>query len=78
MRLVTCFAWDRMMAPICESKPFPFWKLALYTLALVALIYSHPLGLLMAAALGLAALIDRRALALSWFGTSPLTSRRRR
>jgi hypothetical protein len=43
-------------------------RLALYTLALVALCYSHPLGLLMSAALGLAMLLNRSALGLSWAG----------
>jgi mannosyltransferase len=63
--LVTCFAWHELLALRGGITPL---RLALYTLALVALCYSHPLGLLMTAALGLAMLLNRKALGLSWAG----------
>ena len=37
------------------------WKLVLYALSLIAIVYSHPLGLLMVGALGLASFLFRQA-----------------
>ena len=60
--LVTCAAWDALLS----LRPRP-GRLGLYALGLAALVYSHPLGLLMAATLALASLVNRRAFGLSWW-----------
>ncbi len=59
--LLTCLAWGPLF-----SRATVGWKLSLYGLSMVALIYSHPLGLLMAAALALAVWVFRHAFAISW------------
>jgi hypothetical protein len=56
-------AWETLFS--LGGKPAA-WRIILYAAALEILVYSHPLGLLMAAALGIASLINRRALGLSW------------
>jgi mannosyltransferase len=61
--LVTCAAWEMLFSLRTSAAP---WRLALYALAVAALVYSHPLGLLMAAALALASLACVRGSGLSW------------
>ena len=61
--LVTCVCW-RMLLGLRGS--FTTARAAAYTLGLVALVYSHPLGLLMAATLALAGLIGMRPCFGSW------------
>jgi uncharacterized membrane protein len=61
--LVTCLAWGLLLSVRGRSGR---GVLALYSLVLAALIYSHPLGLIMAATLGLASLVQRSALGLTW------------
>jgi mannosyltransferase len=63
--LVTCLAWGVLFSFILSPKP---WKLALYALSLVAIIYSHPLGMFMVCALGLASGLFRRSFRISWRG----------
>jgi uncharacterized membrane protein len=63
--LVTCAAWDALWS---LRRGVTAGRLAWYALTLTALGYSHPLGLLMIAALGPASLVNRRALGLSWPG----------
>lgn len=60
--LVTCLAWLTLFDMVRGSF---WWKRLLYVAALAALGYSHPLGLLMIAALALATLVNRRTLGLS-------------
>jgi hypothetical protein len=61
--LVTCAAWDALLSLRPGATP---GRLAWYAVALAVLGYSHPLGLLMIGALGLASLLNRRALGLTW------------
>ena len=61
--VVTCAAWIALLG--LRDGPTR-GRLAWFATTLVALGYSHPLGLLMACALGLASLLQRRALGLSW------------
>jgi hypothetical protein len=63
--LVTCAAWGLLFS---RARAANRWKLVAYTLCLIAMVYSHPLGLLMVAALGLAPLIFRQTLQISWRG----------
>ena len=63
--LVTCLAWGLLFSHFRLPSP---WKLVLYALSLVAIIYSHPLGLLMVGALGLASVLFRRSFRISWKG----------
>jgi hypothetical protein len=63
LALVTCAAWDALLGLRSGASA---WRLSLYAAAVAALVYSHPLGLLMAAALATASLVCRRALGLSW------------
>jgi mannosyltransferase len=61
--LVTCAAWDALWSLGLGPTPRRlFW----YALTLTALVYSHPLGLLMASALALASLLKLRAFGLTW------------
>ena len=61
--LVTAAAWDALFAmQTSPSRAGPF----VYAASLVAMAYSHPLGVVMAGTLGLAALLNRRAFGLSW------------
>jgi uncharacterized membrane protein len=60
--LETCLAWDLLFS-FRESGGWP--KQAAFLACLVALGYTHPLGLFMIAALGLGYLIDRGGSALS-------------
>ncbi|WP_422924233.1 glycosyltransferase family 39 protein [Singulisphaera sp. PoT] len=73
------YAWMVFLTSACWWLLFTFsdalrgpkggiWPRVAYVLGLVALILSHPLGLLMVAALGLASLIDRRAYGLTLKG----------
>ena len=62
---VTCLSWGVVFS---HARTPRLWKLALYGLCLIALAYSHPLGLLMAGALGLATLLYRRSFQISWRG----------
>ncbi len=63
--LVTCWAWDLLFSHSQSPRP---WKLALYGLSLIAIVYSHPLGLLMIGALGLASVLFRSWFRMSWRG----------
>ncbi len=77
--LVTCAAWDALLSirrstvesgdqARTEEKPRHVndnLRLTWYAACLVALCYSHPLGILMAAALGLASILNAR-----WLGFS--------
>jgi mannosyltransferase len=63
--LVTCLAWGVLFSLILSPKP---WKLVLYALSLVAIIYSHPLGMFMVGALGLASVLFRQSFRISWKG----------
>jgi hypothetical protein len=63
--LVTCAAWDALLSLRGTTT---IRRPVLYVVGMVALGYSHPLGLVMMATLGLAALVHRRALGLSWRG----------
>jgi len=56
--LVTCFAWLALLALLRARSTA--WTAA-YGLSLVALVYSHPLGLVMGATLALSGLIGARA-----------------
>jgi mannosyltransferase len=60
--LVTCLAWGLLFS---QGRSPRIEKLALYALALIAIAYSHPLGLLMVGALGLASFLHRQAFQLS-------------
>jgi mannosyltransferase len=60
--LITCLAWGFLFAQARSPRP---WRLGCYGLCLIALGYSHPLGLLMAGAIGLAAVLFRRAFGIS-------------
>ncbi len=62
---VTCLSWGVVFS---HGRTPRLWKLVLYGLCLIALGYSHPLGLSMAAALGLATLLHRRSFRISWQG----------
>jgi hypothetical protein len=59
--LVTCLAWGLLLSFRRSASDM---KVALYVLVVAVLVYSHPLGLLMAAALALASLLNGRALNL--------------
>jgi uncharacterized membrane protein len=61
--LVTCLTWGLLFS---QGRSPRVGKLVLYALASIAIAYSHPLGLLMVGALGLASLLSRRAFQLSW------------
>ncbi len=61
--LFTCLGWGSLFANRRSARPCWLW---LYGLCLIALVYTHPLGLLMVAALGLASLLNHRALGISW------------
>ena len=61
--LITCFGWGLLFSHGRSPKR---WKCALYGLLLVAIAYSHPLGLLMVCTLGLASLLNRQAFQFSW------------
>jgi len=61
--LLTCAAWDALLS--LRGSPTA-GRLVLYAASLAALGYTHPLGLFMAGSLGLAALVNRRTLGLSW------------
>jgi 4-amino-4-deoxy-L-arabinose transferase-like glycosyltransferase len=66
--LLTCLAWGLLLGFRSASSR---GRRALYALTLAAMAYSHPLGLLMVATLGVAYLWNRRALALpqgAWLG----------
>ncbi|MFO0950692.1 MAG: glycosyltransferase family 39 protein [Isosphaeraceae bacterium] len=63
--LVTTFAWDALFALRAPNEPNAR-RLALYATALAAMVYSHPLGLLMAGTLGMASLAFRRDFGLTW------------
>ncbi len=56
--LVTCLCWRLLLA---LRHSFTVSKAAVYVFCLVALVYSHPLGLLMLSALAFAGLLDARA-----------------
>jgi hypothetical protein len=61
--LVTCLCW-RLLLGLCRS--FATAQATAYALGLTALVYSHPLGLLMAATLALASLIGLSTGSGSW------------
>ncbi len=56
--LETCLAWNLLFSFRDSAGPL---KQAAYLACLIALGYTHPLGLFMVAALGLGYLVDRRA-----------------
>ena len=61
--LVTCLGWGLLFS---QRRSPRIGNLVLYGLALMAIAYSHPLGLLMVGALGLASFLHRRAFQVSW------------
>jgi hypothetical protein len=61
--LVTCFCW-RMLLVL--RRTFTTARAVVYALGLAALVYSHPLGLIMLATLALAGLVGLRACFGSW------------
>jgi hypothetical protein len=63
--LITCLAWGCLFAQARHPRR---WRPVLYGLCLIALGYAHPLGLLMAGAIGLASVLFRRAFGISWRG----------
>jgi mannosyltransferase len=63
--LVTCLAWGLLFSHVFSPRP---WKLAFYGLSLVAIVYSHPLGLLMVGSLGFASVLFRQSFGISWRG----------
>jgi mannosyltransferase len=63
--LVTCLAWALLFSHVLSPKP---WRLVLYALSLIALVYSHPLGMLMVGALGLASVLFRQSFRITWRG----------
>jgi mannosyltransferase len=65
LTLVTCLAWGLLFSYARSPRP---WRLVLYGFSLVALMYSHPLGLLMVSALGLVSIVFRQAFQMSWRG----------
>ena len=62
--LVTCLGWGLLFS---NGRSPRIRKLVLYALSLIAIAYSHPLGLLMVGALGLASLLHRQAFQISWW-----------
>ena len=60
---ITCVAWGLLFAHWRSPQP---GLLALYTLSVIALVYSHPLGLLMLVALALATSLFHRAFQIPW------------
>jgi mannosyltransferase len=61
--LVTCLAWGLLFSHARSPRP---WRLVLYGLSLIAIVYSHPLGLLMLGALGLASIHFHQSFQISW------------
>jgi mannosyltransferase len=61
--LVTCLAWAFLFS---HARNPQHWRLVVYGLCLIALAYSHPLGLLMVAALALASAIFHGGFQMSW------------
>ncbi len=61
--LVTCLAWGLLFS---HARSPRIWKLVLYGLSLIVIVYSQPLGLLMVGALGLASFLFRQAFQMSW------------
>ncbi len=61
--LVTCLAWGLLFSHARSPRP---WRLVLYGLSLIAISYSHPLGLLMVGSLGMASVFFREAFQISW------------
>ncbi len=62
--LATCLAWALLLSSRYKNN---YIYLLFYDLVLVAVVYSHPLGLLMLSALALASLIFRQTFQLSFF-----------
>lgn len=63
--LVTCLAWGLLLS---HARRPCVGRLVFYGLSLVAVVYSHPLGLLMVGALGLASVLFRQEFGMSWRG----------
>ncbi len=63
--LMTCLAWGSLFARRRSPRPWGLW---LYGVSLIALVYTHPLGMLMTAALALASLVNHRSFGFSWRG----------
>jgi mannosyltransferase len=63
--VVTCVAWGLLFS---HARSPHRAQLVLYALALICMVYSHPLGLLMVVALGMASSLFHRALQISWRG----------
>ena len=63
--LTTCLAWGLLFSHARSPQP---WRLVLYGVSLIAIAYSHPLGLLMVGTLGLASFFFRQAFQISWRG----------
>jgi mannosyltransferase len=61
--LATCLAWAFLFS---YARNPQHWRLVVYGLCLIALAYSHPLGLLMVAALALASGIFHNGFQISW------------
>lgn len=62
LTLATCLAWDAILSLRLRST---LARQAAYVVSLAILVYSHPLGIVMVAALGLTSLLGRSALSLS-------------
>lgn len=62
LALVTCVAWWMLFSFRGSSSA---WRRVVYVLSLAALVYSHPLGVLMGLSLGLAAFLGRSTFRLS-------------
>ena len=62
LALLTCLAWGLLFS---HARTPGRWRLGFYGLCLVAVGYSHPLGLLMIGALGLASFLNQRVFQIS-------------
>jgi mannosyltransferase len=63
--VVTCVAWGLLFS---HARSPRHARLVLYALALICMVYSHPLGMLMVGALGLASILFRKSFRISWRG----------
>jgi uncharacterized membrane protein len=61
--MLTCLCWGMLFS---LRASFSWWRSACYALAVTALLYCHPLGMLMAGALGLASILFVRTFFGSW------------
>ena len=61
--LITCCAWGLLFS---YARSPQRWRLILYSLSLIAIFYSHPLGMLMIGTIALVSAIFRQAFQISW------------